>query len=277
MCTTGVLRFGDGSYAVFKNKDFGRSSFDDRLTLEPAVFGITGLATWAGKDVSLDRFSGFSIGVNAHGLLCCDTNVRTLPGHANYDDLVEIALRQSSDFVSAIEAVADAVASQPYHWGNLVLIDKDLAGAIEIRGDRIEVVVNDGPTIRTNHHIALGATGDDDNTTTSQLRLSSAQRRIGDVDSVDDLFGLMSSHDDGSSGICSHGTHQTVYGYVLHRAQGATTLSVVQGSPCEDTPRTVSIVPIGDSWSPAAVEDFRREYPSASSDLPQPDRWERRQ
>ncbi len=262
MCTTGVLRFGDGSYALFKNKDFGRPSFDDRVVLEPTVFGVAGLATWAGRDASLDEFSGFSIGANARGLLCCDANVRTLPDHANYDDLVEIALRNGSDFVGAVEAVADAVARRPYHWGNLVLIDSDLAGAIEIRGDRIEVVVNDGPTIRTNHHISLGATEDDDNTTTTQLRLSAAQRRIGEVGSVDDLHDLMRSHDNGPTGICAHGTHQTVYSYALQHDRAGTTLSVVRGSPCENTSPVVMTVPVGDSWSGTAAEEFLLAYPS---------------
>ena len=268
MCTIGVLRFSDGSYALFKNKDFGRPVFEDQIVLEPSVFGVSGLATWAGDDASVDEFSGFSIGANAHGLLCCDANVRTIPGYANYDDLVEIALRASSDFVEAVEAVADAVARRPYHWGNLVLIDGDLAGTIEVRGDRIEVVVDDGPTVRTNHHVALSATEDDDNTTTSQLRLSAARSSIGEVKSVDDLHNLMRSHDDGSTGICAHGAHQTVYSYVLHHDRGGTVLSVVQGSPCENTAPVVLIVPVGNSWSNAAAEGFRAAYPSAKPVLP---------
>lgn len=110
MCTIGVLRFDDGGYAVFKNKDFARLAFDDRVTVEPSVFGVAGLATWAGDDASRDEFSGISIGANAHGLLCCDANVKTVPGHGNYDDLVEVALRAGTDFASAVEAVAEAVA-----------------------------------------------------------------------------------------------------------------------------------------------------------------------
>jgi hypothetical protein len=268
MCTIGVLRFGDGSYALFKNKDFGRPSFDDQIVLEPSVFGVSGLVTWAGDDPSLDEFSGFSIGANAHGLLCSDANVRTVPGHANYDDLVEIALRSSSDFVGAVEAVADAVARQPYHWGNLVLIDGYLAGAIEVRGGRIEVVVNDGPTIRTNHHIALGATEDDDNTTTSRPRFEVARRLIDDADSVDDLYDLIRSHDHGAGGICAHGPHQTVYGYVLHHDRSGVALSVTRGSPCQTTPPVVLTLPIGESWSTAQADGFRTAYPSARSNVP---------
>ena len=268
MCTIGVLRFADGSYTLFKNKDFVRPRFNDQIVLEPTVFGVAGLVTWAGSDPSLDEFSGFSIGANAHGLLCCDANVRTLSGHANYDDLVEIALRDGSDFVSGVEAVADAVARRPYHWGNLVLIDNDLAGAIEVRGDRIEVVVNDGPTVRTNHHVALGATGSDDNTSTSQFRFDAARRGIGEVDSVDDLFDLMSSHNGGAGGICAHGEHRTVYSYVLHRDRGEVALSVTQGPPCETSRPMAMTVPVGDAWSTDRAMAFRTAYPTSSATPP---------
>jgi hypothetical protein len=268
MCTIGVVRFGDGSYGLFKNKDFGRPSFNDQIVLEPSVFGVSGLVTWAGDDPSLDEYSGFSIGANAHGLLCCDANVKTIPGHANYDDLVEIALRRSSNFVGAVEAVADAVARRPYQWGNLVLIDGDLAGAIEVRGDRIDVVVNDRPTIRTNHHIALGATDGDDNTTTSQPRFVAARRLIDDAGSVDDLYDLMRSHDDDKGGICTHGEHQTVYGYVLHHDRNGVALSVTQGSPCQTMSPKRLTLPIGDSWSTEAANGFRAAYPSVRPDAP---------
>ena len=265
MCTIGVTRFVDGSYALFKNKDFGRPSFDDRIVLESSVFGVAGLVTWAGDDTSLDEFSGFSIGANAHGLLCCDANVRTLPNHANHGDLVEIALREASDFVSAVEAVADAVARQAYQWGNLVLIDKDLAGAIEVRGDRIEVVVNDGPTVRTNHHMTLGATEGDDSTATSQPRFDAARRRIDEIDSAGDLHDLLRSHDHGATGICAHGAHQTVYSYVLHHDRDGTALSVTQGSPCESTSPLTMPVPLGGAWSPAEAQTFRAAYPSSQA------------
>ena len=269
MCTIGVLRFDDGSYGLFKNKDFGRPSFDDQIVLSPSVFGVAGLATWAGDDASLDESSGFSIGANQDGLLCCDANVKTVADHANYDDLVEIALRDGTDFVSAVEAVADAVARQPYHWGNLVLIDRDLSGAIEVRGARIEVTLNDGPTVRTNHHIALGATTDDDNTSTSQPRLATALRLVEDADSVDDLYDLLRSHrEDGAGGICAHGTHQTVYSYVLHHHAAGTDLSVTRGSPCEDARPVVLPLPIGELWSPEATDTFRAAYPSAKSNVP---------
>ena len=111
MCTTGALRTGPDEYLIFKNKDFGRPSFEDRLVVEPDVFGVAGITTWAGTDPDLDEFSGFSIGANRHGLLVCDSNVRTLPDHDNYDRLVEIALREGHDVTSGVDAVRRAMSS----------------------------------------------------------------------------------------------------------------------------------------------------------------------
>ena len=94
MCTTGALRLGDDHRILFKNKDFGRPHFDDRLVTTPEVFGVEGVSTWAGTDPAQDEFSGFSLGANEHGLLVGDANVRTVPGGDNYDKLVEVALRE---------------------------------------------------------------------------------------------------------------------------------------------------------------------------------------
>jgi hypothetical protein len=262
MCTIGAARFPDGSYALFKNKDFGRPHFDDRVTLEPEVFGVAGVATWAGTDPAADEFSGFSFGANTHGLLCCDANVRTIPGHTNYDDLVEIALRKGTDLPTAIQAVNDAVRRTPYHWANLVMIDGEHAAIVEIRGDRTHALTEGLPIVRTNHHVTLGATPQDDNTTTSLPRLASAGNRVAAIESSDGIFDLLRSHDEGNAAICSHGAHQTVYCYILRRAAEQTTLSVVQGTPCAGVQPEPMLVPIGSDWSRAGVDRFRSGYPS---------------
>ena len=265
MCTTGVLRIGVDDYLLFKNKDFGRTHFDDRLVTEPDVFGVRGVSTWAGTDPSLDQFSGFSIGANGHGLLCCDSNVRTLDGHANYDDLTEIALRQGRDIDSAVAAIEEAVESRPYLWANLIMIDDTAAAAVEVRGDRAEVTSLAGPTARSNHHIALKPHPDDDDTVTTQKRLASAQRRLEQATEIDHIFALQRSHDDGDTGVCNHEGYQTVYSYVLRHRTGSTTLHVSQGRPCSDPDRAKLAVPVGDGWSPSAAARFRAAYPSASA------------
>ena len=270
MCTTGVLRLGAGDYLLFKNKDFGRTHFDDRLVTEPSVFGVRGVTTWAGIDPDLDEFSGFSIGANQHGLLCCDSNVRTLEGHANYDELTEVALRRGTDVDSAVAAVQEAVESKPYLWANLVMIDAATAAAVEVRGDRVEATALAGPTARSNHHVELKPHPDDDDTVTTQRRLASAQRRLGQAGGIDDIFVLQRSHDDGDTGICNHHGYRTVYSYVLRHRGDTTALHVAQGQPCTNPDRVELTVPVGGGWSEAAAAKFRAAYPSAHAALVDP-------
>ena len=265
MCTTGVLRIGDGDYLLFKNKDFGRTHFDDRLVTEPNVFGVQGGTTWAGTDPDLDQFSGFSIGANEHGLLCCDSNVRTLDGHANYDELTEIALREGRDVDSAVAAVQGAVESKPYLWANLIMIDAGTAAAVEVRSDRTEVTALISPAARSNHHVVLEPHPDDDDTVTTQKRLASAQRQLDEAGGIDDIFALQRSHDDGDTGICNHRGYRTVYSYVLRRRAGTTALHVAQGQPCAEPELVELTVPLGARWSAGAAKDFRSSYPSAQA------------
>ena len=267
MCTTGVLRIGTDDYLLFKNKDFGRTHFDDRLVTEPSVFGVQGVTTWAGTDPDLDQFSGFSIGANEHGLLCCDSNVRTLEGHANYDELTEVALRRGTDVDSAVAAIREAVDSQPYLWANLIMIDAARAAAVEVRGDRVEATALAGPTARSNHHVELKPHPDDDDTVTTQKRLASAQRRLDEATGFDDVLALQRSHDDGDTGICNHQGYRTVYSYVLRRRGDTTALHVAQGQPCTDPDRVELTVPVGGGWSEAAAAKFRAAYPSAHAAL----------
>ena len=262
MCTTGFLRLGPDDFLLFKNKDFGRTSFDDRIVLERDVFGVEGIVTWAGTDPALDRFSGFSIGANSAGLLVCDSNVRTLPDHANYDDLVEIALREGTDVVSGVDAVQRAVAACPYLWGNLVLIDGDTQAAVEVRSHRTAVLPLTRATARANHHTELGVHPHNDDTVTTEQRMASAQRRLDRAESPEDVFALLSSHDQGETGVCNHALYTTVYSYVLRHTAGTTTLLVKRGRPCEDGPRVELELPLGPAWSPEAVQTFMAAYPS---------------
>ena len=263
MCTSGVLRTGEDEYLLFKNKDFGRKHFDDRIVLEPEVFGVEGITTWAGDDPDRDLFSGFSIGANQHGLLCCDTNVRTLPDHANYDDLVEIALREGEDVASAITAIERAVEAKPYLWGNLVMIDGLAAAAVEVRGAQVGVTLADPPLVRSNHHVVFGAHPQDDDSVTSHDRLVSAERRIREATTIEDVFALQESHDNGDTGVCNHSLYDTVYSYVLTHRSGQTVMHVTQGHPCERPDRLTLPLPLGSTWSEEKAESLLRGYPSS--------------
>ena len=263
MCTTGVLRLGPGDYLLFKNKDFGRSHFDDRLVLERDVFGVEGITTWAGEDPDVDEFSGFSIGANRHGLLCCDSNVRTVRDHDNYDRLVEIALREGTDVPSAIQAVRQAVSDRPFLWANLVMIDDNQTAAVEVRSSQIEVVLGPDRLGRSNHHVVLGATPSDDDVVTTALRLRSVMRRVEAATTVEDILDLQMSHDDGSTGICNHLGYNTVYTYVIRRTGDRTSLYVRQGQPCQAGDPIVLEIPLGDRFAPEAATKLREAYPSA--------------
>lgn len=264
MCTTGALRTETG-YLLFKNKDFGRTSFEDRLVVEEGVFGIAGVETWAGTDPDLDQFSGFSLGANRHGLLCCDSNVRTVPG-LNYDRLTEVVLREGTDVRSGVAAVERALSAEPYVWGNLVMIDKQELATVEIRGQELKATIQaDDRIARSNHHVELGATPQDDDTVTTGPRLRSAVRRLGKASRLSDIFRLQESHDDGDSGICNHTSYDTVYSYVFERRDGVTTLHVTQGKPCENPQRLALRLPLGSEWRPSAVTALLDAYPSERS------------
>jgi hypothetical protein len=265
MCTTGALRLGPDEYLLFKNKDFGRRSFEDRLVVEPDVFGVAGITTWAGADPDLDEFGGFSLGANDHGLLVCDSNVRTLPAHENYDRLVEIALREGRDVTSGVDAVRKATSAQPFLWANLVLVDMTTVAAIDVRGDQVKITNESDRITRSNHHVVLGAHEHDDDTITSELRLASSTARLGRAASVDDIFDLQRSHDHGDTGVCNHSIYDTVYSYVLHRGDGVTTLFVTKGHPCRADEPIEMAIPLGADWTNEAAGRFRDRYPSERS------------
>ena len=266
MCTTGALRLSDGSYLLFKNKDFGRENFEDRLDVSKETFGVVGTPTWGREDCSADVFSGFSIGANRHGLLCADSNVREEPpGGANYDLLTEVALLKGQDIGSAIRAVKSAVQDGPYWCANLVLIDQEAIAGLEVRGSDIAVELYDDRHTRTNHHISFGATELDQDTTTSALRLRSSSSRLAEAERVEDVLDLLSSHDDGETGICSHSPFPTVYSYILHWRVDQAHIFVSKGTPCSPVSQCKLLLPIGDAWSPATEETFRSLYPSESA------------
>jgi len=264
MCTTGVLRFADGSHALMKNKDFGRSHLDDQIVLDQTVFGVRGMTTWAGTDPALDQFSGFSIGANRHGLLCCDSNVVTLDGLENYDVMTEVALRQGRDVSSAVEAVVAACQQRETSWGNLVLIDAVRAVSLEIRGRAVQVVELSTATARTNHHVVLGFDPSQEDQVTSERRLDSAQRRLASASSLADIFALQRSHDHGDTGVCNHALHTTVYAYVITCRDNEIVLHVKQGQPCQVDEYHPISVPVGHRFSESAVREFLDKYPSAN-------------
>ena len=234
MCTTGakILRPGR-EFILFKNRDFKRKQFDDRVALSEDAFGALGLETWDGADPDADRFSGFSIGFNRQ-LVCCDSNVQTVPGGENYDQLVQAVVEACATIDEAVECVRALAQAQPFCWANMIVATPTGLAALEVRDRRVEVERQPAMIARANHHICFGAHPHDDDTTTTGFRYESARSGLEGVNDLDDLFSLLRSHKpDAQHSICNHGLYDTVYSYVVHVVDGATTLYVLQGHPCE--------------------------------------------
>lgn len=256
------MRLPDGGYLLFKNKDFGRPHLDDRLWLDADLFGVLGMTTWDGDDPAGDEYSGFSIGVNRHGLLCCDSNVATLPGHVNYDVMTEVALREGVDVATAIAAIEHACSRRPVSWANLILIDREHSASVEIRGDRVESRFLERPTARSNHHLLLGPHHVGQQSPTSSTRLAAAQRCLDDARTLDDVVTLLASHDQGDTGVCNHDDLTTVYSYVIHAHDGVVEILVAQGAPCRSQ-RVRLPIPLGEQHSGADEQRFIERYPTA--------------
>lgn len=265
MCTTGVRRFRDGGYVLFKNKDFGRAHLDDRVWLDADVFGVLGMTTWDRDDAASDAYSGFSVGANRHGLLVADSNVATLDDHVNYDLMTEVALREGTDVATAVDAVRSACERSPVSWANLVMIDANTAAGVEIRDSTAHVVPFSGPTARTNHHVELGPHHVGQHSTTSDARLMSAQRRLDEAADLGDVLDLLRSHDHDGSGVCNHRDLTTVYSYVLHVHEGEVDLLVAHGQPCR-ADRNVLTIPWGQAFDGKSVARFLDDYPSGHVD-----------
>ena len=266
MCTTGALRLSDGSYLMFKNKDFGRDCFEDRLVISAEVFGVEGISTWDRPDSSADEFSGFSLGANRYGLLCSDSNVRGEPPEGtNYDLLTKIALVEGRDVESAIDAVERAVQKRPYWCANLLMVDDEMVAGLDVRGNEIAVECHSDRLTRTNHHLRFGSTPADQDTATSRPRLLSSADRLAKAECLEDILSLQSSHDQGNTGICSHSAYPTVYSYLLHRQPDEIRLLVSQGQPCRIMKRHDLRLPLGDHWSPRGEAELRDGYPSEAA------------
>jgi hypothetical protein len=188
VCTTGAKILKPGhEFVLFKNRDFKRAHFDDRLDLTDHAFGVLGLETWDGDNSDLDRFSGYSIGFNQH-LACCDSNVRTVEGGDNYDKLVQGVVENCATIDEAITHVRRMAAERSYDWANMIVVTPDGVAALEVRGEKVEVERNPISIARANHHVCLGATPHDDDTITTAFRYQTAQVALKTATGIEDIF-----------------------------------------------------------------------------------------
>jgi hypothetical protein len=248
MCTIGVKILEPGrEFLLFKNRDFTRRHFDDRLWLSDIVFGALGLETWDGIDLASDRFSGFSIGFNAR-LACCDSNVRMLSDGESYDKLVEAVVEHCTTIEDAISHVRDQVREWQFSWGNLLVATPEGVTALEIRDRHVEVERDPVFVARANHHTCLGPTPNDDDSTTTEQRYRVARQGLEAARRLEDIFPLLRSHEpDPQHSLCNHSHYNTVYSYVIHWKDGEITFYVHQGHPCDGVAYTRLPITLGGS------------------------------
>jgi len=234
-CTIGAKILSAGNeFLLFKNKDFRKKNFDDRLVIRNGVFAVEGTESWGDRSVDVDVFSGFSIAVNSSGLACCDSNVKMKPSAKNYDNLTQEIVEKCKSVDDAVNVVEKAVHAQPCSWGNIVVATKHEVATFQV-ADRVKVFRDPVQTMRTNHHIEEGRRPIVyDGAVGSIKRYEVARRLLEKVKEVDSVFDVLRSHEHGLNAfsICSHGTLTTVYGYVVHVKDNRVVFHVCRGNPC---------------------------------------------
>lgn len=233
-CTIGakVLQQGD-EYVLFKNKDLARETFDDELVVTPSVFGVRGLHLPAGGERSADVLSGFSIGVNEHGVAACNSHVTSIKDGLNYDDLTELAVAGVSTAAAGADAVVTQAREAGYNWSNIIIADRDQVIVVEIADDvavaRDLVEIAYSNRHRLDHRAGPAAEPD--------ARCRRATQALTSARGPEDVFALLRSHEGKAeaSSICAHNESRTVctvYSYVLHWQGRAGTFYVCRGNPC---------------------------------------------
>ncbi len=240
MCTIGGIHIAQDEYILFKNKDFSRSSFEDRIISNQNIWGPEGLETFAEDPKIDDVYSGFSIGANKYGLFAADAHVNITSDKANnYDILVQIALEQGKDIETALTALQSYTKQNESWWGNIVLVDASGAVALEVRGKTLRIERSTSKIHRTNHqHLHGPDNGLENNNSSSYGRFEWARNHLEDAKSIIDLKKMLASHNTKLSngtptGICNHTYSQTVCSYLLHYKAGKIILHHLTGFPCQ--------------------------------------------
>jgi hypothetical protein len=153
--------------------------------------------------------------------------------------LVEDIVENCRTVNEAITYVERTVYDRHFSWGNLLVGTAHEVVALEVREHHVEVERSPFLLVRSNHHVCLGATPDDDDRETSALRYQTAHEGLEGVERLNDVFVVLRSHTpDSQRSICNHGIYDTVYSYVIHWRDGDISLHVHQGHPCDRVPYT---------------------------------------
>lgn len=230
-CTIGATTLEPGAeYVLFKNKDLRKESFDDQLCVTDDCFGVRGLHLPPKGREHEEELSGFSIGLNRHGVSACNSHVRSIEDGLNYDLLTEAAVTGVTSVGDALENVRRLAAEKAYNRANIIVADPHEIGVIEIADDCAQATEL-RCIARANKHLLPHA---DRAPSDPCPRASRAIAAVGSAVGVDDFFTLLRSHEGETdrTNICRHGEPLTVYSYILHWRRGRFDLHVCQGPPC---------------------------------------------
>ena len=262
MCTIGAKILEQGKhYLLFKNKDFGRKNFDDKIIYNEHLFGVRGVESWESSDSSADTFSGISVGINKYGLGCADANIRSYARRKNYDILVQIVLEEAKNIDQAVQAAEKAIAKEDYGWTNLVVVDPHETAVLEV-GESVTVERNPREMARTNHFITTpGHRINYSQNKGTKSRYMDASSRLGGVTEAEEVFELLRTHREGSTSrsVCGHGNFSTVYSYVLEVLDGNYSVRVIRGNPCEGKSEKLTL-----SFRDEDIKGLLKAYPSLS-------------
>jgi hypothetical protein len=225
----------DAGVVLFKQKDFLRPRvFNDRLVYDDRVFGPMG--TWAPSPGG--SYAGMSVGANTSGLICANTNIKSLSRAKPYDLLCEMVLRKASTLDEAVKVVRSALKRDRYGWTNLLVATPREVGALEISDRVVAVRGRNGQIVRTNHFLLNPDYSIDYRQSPgTKTRYKDAEVLIGKAKTLNDIFSICRSHRSMkiSNSICCHGPSTTVYSYVFRLRKGNLTAYVCQGKPCRNS------------------------------------------
>ena len=142
-------------------------------------------------------------------------------------------MREAGTVGQACDVVADRARSGRYNWSNILIVEPNGVGVVEI-ADTPASVADPRLIARANCHLLHA---DDRDRTKSMTRRDRAIRLLSDANCVEDIMRLCRSHEGESEGtsFCAHGRGgrgNTVYSYILRWREGELTLWVRQGRAC---------------------------------------------
>ncbi len=251
-CTTGAKLFKKSNTLIaFKNKDFEIKTHKDKLILDHKDnFGVGGL------NFDNNKPSGFSIGINKHGLVAVNSHVLT-KSDPSYDLLTERIVLEAKTIDEAIDICKKEINNaQKYQWCNMVISTPEELAAIELAPPNIGIDRSSDFIVRTNHQLTLNSNEPiiksfgKKHLLDSIIRYEYTKKKLESCSSKQEIVSTLMSHNKNGP-ICRHGTKSfqkrsyfTVYSYIVivqRNTNLSITWDVVKGPPCLNSYQNIDI------------------------------------